>query len=139
MHGRGNLATHKRHAHLIAAVSYADTSRVPPLLLVPGDRQRPPPVRDRWPAVARRLDYSGRLGEVQAPTLVCVGRFDPQTPVGCSQEVAAGVPHARLVIFEHSGHRPFEEEPDRFRAVVRAFVDADEQVRAVPGQRADRG
>jgi proline iminopeptidase len=123
MRGRGTLATHKRHAHLIARASYSDPVRVPPLCLEPGDRQRPAPVRDRWPAVARRLDYRGQLARVRAPTLVCVGRCDPQTPVGCSQELAQGIPGAQLVIFERSGHRPFEEETLRFASIVGAFLD----------------
>lgn len=122
MHGRGSLATHKRHAHLIAQASYVDPARVPPLRLEPGDRWRPAPPRDRWPAVARRLDYRDSLGRVRAPTLVCVGRYDPQTPVGCSQELTRGIPDASLVIFERSGHRPFEEEGARFVAVVGAFL-----------------
>jgi proline iminopeptidase len=123
--GRGGLATHKRHAHLIAQASYVDPSRVPPLRIEPQDDQRPAPVRDRWPAVARRLDYSAQLGQVQAPTLICVGRHDPQTPVGCSEELARGIPSTLLVIFERSGHRPFEEEATRFAAVVGAFLQTD--------------
>jgi proline iminopeptidase len=120
--GRGNLVTHKRHAHLVARASYVDPARVPPLRIEPGDHQRPAPLRDRWPRVARRLDYSRCLDRIQAPTLVCVGRFDPQTPVGCSQELARGIPDARLIIFEHSSHRPFEEEPEHFAAAVATFL-----------------
>jgi pimeloyl-ACP methyl ester carboxylesterase len=125
MRGRGSLATHKRHAHLIARASYVDPSRVPPLRIESDDNHRPAPVRDRWPAVARRLDYSAQLGQVQASTLICVGRHDPQTPVGCSEELARGIPSALLVIFERSGHRPFEEEATRFAAVVGAFLQTD--------------
>src|SRR2546423_5322688 len=124
MRGRGSLATHKRYAHLIAQASYVDPSRVPPLRIDPEDHQQPAPVRDRWPAVARRLDldYSAQLGRVYAPTLICVRRHDPQTPVGCGEELARGIPSALLVIFERSGHRPFEEEATRFAAVVGAFL-----------------
>lgn len=62
------------------------------------------------------------MGRVQAPTLVCVGRYDPQTPVCCSAELARSIPRARLVIYERSGHRPFEEERAQFTADVGAFL-----------------
>jgi pimeloyl-ACP methyl ester carboxylesterase len=34
------------------------------------------------------------------------------------------VPGARLVVFEHSGHMTFVEEPAAYRAAVREFVAA---------------
>jgi pimeloyl-ACP methyl ester carboxylesterase len=120
--GTGNLAIHKRLAHLIAVASYVDPARVPPLSIDAGDRGRPTPIRDRWPRVARRLDYRARLGDVRASTLVCAGRFDPQTPLACAEELAAGIPRAELAVFEHSGHRPFEEEQGQFTAIVNAFL-----------------
>jgi proline iminopeptidase len=54
--------------------------------------------------------------------LICVGRFDPQAPAPCSEELAAGIPGSRLVIFEHSGHYPFTEEPEKFTQVVSEFL-----------------
>jgi pimeloyl-ACP methyl ester carboxylesterase len=41
------------------------------------------------------------------------------------RELARGIPSALLVIFERSGHRPFEEEGTRFAAVVGAFLQTD--------------
>jgi len=123
MRGGGSLALHKRHAQLLSHASYVDKSKVPKICVEEGDERRPPPVRDRWAGVARKLDYSGRLGQVRAPTLVCVGRHDPQTPLPCSEELVQGIPDARLVVFERSGHSPFVEEPARFAAEVAAFME----------------
>lgn len=123
--GKGNLATHKRLLQLIKDASYVDKSQIPRIAIEAGDNRRPAPVRDRWPTVARRLDYSRRLGQVRAPTLVGVGRFDPQAPVACSEELARGIPRARLVIFERSGHYPFVEEPRRFAGEVVSFFQED--------------
>ena len=120
--GRGNLAVHKRLLRLIASVSYHDPRQAPSIAIEAGDERRPAPVRDRWPLVVRRLDYGPRLRNVRAPALVCAGRFDPQAPVACSQELACGMPGARLVIFERSGHYPFVEEAEHFAAEVAAFM-----------------
>jgi proline iminopeptidase len=65
-----------------------------------------------------------RLGEVTVPTLVCVGRYDPQTPWPDNAAIAAALPAGRLEVFERSGHYPFLEEPDRFIAVVEAFLSS---------------
>jgi 3-oxoadipate enol-lactonase len=119
--GFGNLALHKRMVELIRRVSLHDKSMTLEIPIEPKDYHRPAPVRDRWPLVARRLDYSHRLRDVHAPTLVCVGRSDPQAPVGCSQELAEGIPNAHLVIFEHSGHYPFIEEPELFDRELNQF------------------
>jgi pimeloyl-ACP methyl ester carboxylesterase len=39
------------------------------------------------------------------------------------EAIAAGVPGAELVVFEHSGHMTFVEETDRFLAAVREFLE----------------
>jgi proline iminopeptidase len=120
--GWGNLAIHKRLTHMIQRYSTVDQRHVPPLHIRYNDDRRPAPVRDGWPNVARQLDYSNRLGEIRMPTLVCAGRCDPQTPVGCSEELARGIPGAKLVIFERSGHYPFLEAREQFMQVVGTFL-----------------
>ena len=40
----------------------------------------------------------------------------------CSEELASGIANARLVIFEHSGHTPFVEEPERFVRELEGFL-----------------
>ena len=68
-------------------------------------------------------DVKDRLGAITCPTLVAVGRSDPITPVACSEAIAARIPGSRLEIFEHSGHSPPLEEPEKFQRVVRDFLD----------------
>ena len=121
--GHGSLAQHKRMLELIWHASYHDPAHVPAVTIEQADRRRPTPLRDRWPRVAQSIDYRSRLAAVRAPTLVCVGRYDPQAPVACSEELAAGIPGARLAIFEHSGHYPFAEEAGRFAALAAEFLD----------------
>jgi pimeloyl-ACP methyl ester carboxylesterase len=122
--GRGNLRRLKRLQRLFIEASFVDPSRAPLLQLQPGDQHRPPPRRVRWQASVRNLDLRPRLGEITIPTLVCVGRHDPQTPWPSNTEIAAALPAGRLAVFERSGHYPYVEEPDRFAAVVSGFLSS---------------
>ena len=61
-----------------------------------------------------------RLGEVRAPTLVVVGADDPAR--ARAEEVAAGIPGARLAVVAGAGHAPHLERPDRFHALVLDFL-----------------
>jgi pimeloyl-ACP methyl ester carboxylesterase len=74
----------------------------------------------------RRIDYRPRLQEVSAPTLVLAGAHDAQMPPFCSEELAKGIPDARLVSFERSGHHPFAEEPEAFWAAIGRFLSPEQ-------------
>lgn len=63
-----------------------------------------------------------RLGEIQVPTLVAVGRDDFITPPLQAVRLQHGIPNAELVVFEQSGHMPYVEEPERFAPVVRDWL-----------------
>lgn len=67
-------------------------------------------------------DLRADLPRITAPTLVTVGRTDWITPVSCSEEIAALIPGARLVIFEESGHSPQIEQAEEWTATVREFL-----------------
>jgi pimeloyl-ACP methyl ester carboxylesterase len=112
--GRGSLASHKQLVRLTRHASYYNKNLIPEITIHQDDFSRPAPLRSRWDRTARQVDYSDRLGRIWSQTLVCAGRHDPQTPPGCSQELAAGIPSARQVIFEQSGHYPYIEEPACF-------------------------
>ncbi|KAJ3499584.1 hypothetical protein NLG97_g209 [Lecanicillium saksenae] len=70
-----------------------------------------------------RIDLRSRLGEIQAPTLVVVGRHDPVTPVQESQEIHDRIKGSVLAIFENSGHSPPSEEPELFQEKLWHFLD----------------
>jgi pimeloyl-ACP methyl ester carboxylesterase len=118
------LAIHKRLAQLLAEASYVNKALVPHIEIASGDRRRHAPVRDGWSRTVfmSRLDYQARLGEIRAPTWVGVGRYDPQTPVPCGEELAQGISGARLIIFERSGHYPFIEEREQFKLALGEFL-----------------
>ncbi|NIP61105.1 MAG: alpha/beta fold hydrolase [Gemmatimonadetes bacterium] len=69
-------------------------------------------------------DVTDRLGEIRVPTLVLVGRHDWITPPAeGAGRLLEGIPDARGVVFEESGHFPFMEEPERFLTTVRAWLE----------------
>lgn len=84
----------------------------------------------RWDAAAsarygqllRDYNLEPRLGEIQIPTLIIVGRDDVVTPPAQAQRLQRGIPHSELVIFEQSGHLPYLEEPDLFVQTVREWL-----------------
>lgn len=90
----------------------------------PGDWLRRRRGRPEWHRIARRLDLTPRLVHVTVPTLVLCGRHDPQFPPACSRQLAARIPQADLVLFDHSGHSPFLDEPGPFWRSVQDFLAA---------------
>jgi len=66
-------------------------------------------------------DVTGRLGEIDVPTLVTSGRHDECTPA-LSEEVHRGIRGSEWVLFEDSSHMPFVEERERYMRVVGDFL-----------------
>jgi len=122
--GRSNLRRLKRLQRLVTEASFVDPNLAPVIPIQPGDEQRPPPCRARWQASVRAVDLRARLGEITVPSLVCVGRHDPQTPWPSNAEIAAALSAGRLEVFERSGHYPYVEEPDHFAAVASGFLSS---------------
>jgi pimeloyl-ACP methyl ester carboxylesterase len=124
--GRGDLALHKKLQNLMKRASFHDKTLFAPVEIEAGDEEQGVPVRTIWSKnMYSRLSYADRLGEVQARTLVIAGRYDPEAPLPCSEELASGISNAQLVVFKHSGHFPFMEEPERFGEIVAAFLGGD--------------
>ena len=68
------------------------------------------------------IDWRDMLETISIPVLVCVGRYDRNAPLPAAEYVSASVPNGELVVFEHSAHAPFYEEPDRFNEVLERFI-----------------
>lgn len=120
------LATERLLNNFIDRRSFCDPTLFEPTRVRPGDWFRRRKGRTDWHRIARRLDYSGRLGELGMPVLVMCGRHDPVYAPACSEELAAGIDGAELVWFEHSGHFPYVEEPESFREAVDTFLAGDQ-------------
>jgi proline iminopeptidase len=68
------------------------------------------------------IEVEDRLAGVTHPVLVLAGRHDRTCSVEGAEAIAAGIPGAELVVFEHSGHMSFVEEPDAYRAALQRFL-----------------
>lgn len=68
------------------------------------------------------LDIFLKSDNSQVPTLVTVGRHDYVTPLHFAEEIASGIPDSRLEIFEHSGHAPHSDEPQKFNRIILEFL-----------------
>ena len=68
------------------------------------------------------IEVEDRLGSVVQPVLVLAGRHDRTCVVEGAEAIAAGIPHAELVVFENSGHMTFVEENETYLATVRDFL-----------------
>ena len=66
-------------------------------------------------------DITGRLGEIDVPTLVTSGRHDECTPKQ-AEIVHRGIPGSEWVLFEDSSHMQFCEEPERYLEVLDDFL-----------------
>jgi proline iminopeptidase len=69
------------------------------------------------------FDLRPALTSVTAPTLVVAGREDFILGPAACQEVADGIRNARLEVLDGVGHMPWVESPERFAAMVTAFLD----------------
>ena len=80
------------------------------------------------------IDYSGQRVSAAdrlyltslLPTLVVWGRRDPLIPAAHGEAAHREMPGSRLEIFEDAGHFPHLDEPIRFTAILRDFLEETE-------------
>jgi pimeloyl-ACP methyl ester carboxylesterase len=82
-----------------------------------------------WPVFARqqeaiigRPDSRADLAGVAVPALVLCGRDDAITPLEVSEEMAAGIPGAELVVLDDCGHLSTWERPDAVTEALSAWL-----------------
>jgi L-proline amide hydrolase len=73
-------------------------------------------------------DITGRLGQIEVPTLIFSGRYDEVTPA--STETAHRlIPGSEYVVMEESSHMSQAEQPEETFALVRDFLARAEALR----------
>jgi pimeloyl-ACP methyl ester carboxylesterase len=86
-------------------------------------KNTPGPLADLWGSVTVQ-DFRETLGGLDLPVLIAHGArsqlYTPQT----AADLAARLPDARVVAFEHSGHAPNLEEPETFNATIADFAQS---------------
>jgi len=78
--------------------------------------------RAQYDACWRFVEQHSHVEEIAAHTLVVHGDADRIVPYQNGVELARRIPGSELVRFAGAGHLLFLEEPDRFNAVVAAFL-----------------
>ena len=73
-------------------------------------------------AIMGRIDSRPSLANITCPTLVLCGREDVLTPRALAEEIAAGIPGARLDLIDHCGHLSAMERPDAVTAELRQWL-----------------
>ena len=68
------------------------------------------------------FDLRPAMGSVTAPTLVVAGREDFILGPAACQEIADGIPNARLEVLDEVGHMSWVESPEKFASIVKAFL-----------------
>jgi proline-specific peptidase len=90
------------------------------------DRSAHPEVAQTLMGRLRDWDITARLGEIEVPTLVVVGRYGIVTPA-LSETLHRGIPRSRLVVFEQSAHFPYITETAPYLQTVERFLEEVEQ------------
>lgn len=67
-------------------------------------------------------DFRSMLAEISAPALVLWGEYDTVTPRHLSEELAAGIPGARMEVLRDAGHVSNLDNPGAFNRAVFSFL-----------------
>ncbi|MEU7630031.1 alpha/beta hydrolase [Nocardia sp. NPDC049220] len=129
--------SHDDLAIFVQAVKYARPSVVKPFIAACFAETPPDEVIDAVYAETTKMstsaacaiwydmafaDYRRVLPAVTVPALLVYGAQSKIFPGPLDEWLAAQLPSAKAVRFEHSGHVPFFEEPERFNEVLAEFL-----------------
>lgn len=81
------------------------------------------PPRVRAALFAREVGHDDLLAALDVPALIVHGTEDRVVDVSAARHAADLIPNATASFWEGCDHGPFVEDPERFVAEVRAFVD----------------
>lgn len=84
--------------------------------------------------VQKRLDYYSyeelsnfdireEISKIQIPTIVYCGKHDSQCPLVYSIEIHKLIPQSKLYIFDKSNHAPYLEEKEKFKEMIKDFIN----------------
>ncbi len=71
------------------------------------------------------IDLTTRLSAIASPTLAIVGADDQGTPPAMAEEIVRAIDGARLEVIPAAAHLSNIEQPDRFNALLHAFLAAN--------------
>lgn len=69
-------------------------------------------------------DLRDQLPKIKQPTLLLWGDRDDQTPLADGQLMEDLIPDAGLIVFDNSTHFAFLENRERFKTIIKAFLES---------------
>ncbi|HDN79437.1 MAG: hypothetical protein DRI61_07250 [Chloroflexi bacterium] len=69
------------------------------------------------------FDSTPWLAEIEAPTLIIVGKDDKVCPVSKAEEMHRLIPNSELVVFENCGHISMYEQRDALNKALEEFIE----------------
>jgi len=88
-----------------------------------GDLGFEPAIGNAVEKATANLDLTAKLAGFRFPTLVINGRYDMNVAPLTAWRLAHTIPGAKVVFFEHSGHLPAYEEPEKYIEVLEGFLN----------------
>jgi aminoacrylate hydrolase len=70
----------------------------------------------------QKFDRRDQLSQISTPTLVICSKDDTQTPSYFSEELAAKIPTAELVLMEYGGHACSRTAPQEFNEIILKYL-----------------
>ena len=80
------------------------------------------PEPDGVELIRPELVATQHLAEIQAPTMIVQGSFDLPAVIAHSEELARGIPGAKIEKVVGTAHLPSLEKPDYFNRLLRDFI-----------------
>jgi pimeloyl-ACP methyl ester carboxylesterase len=74
-------------------------------------------------AIIGRIDSRPHLGAIRCPAMVVAGREDAIMPMEVSEELAKGIPGAKLAVIEESAHLPTIEKPAEMTKLLMQWLE----------------
>lgn len=94
-----------------------------------------PGFRERIWADEARIDLENKFDSFDIPTLIVEAKWDLTWTADKPRKILENHPGAKLVVFDHSGHSPFSDEPDLFFSTLSDFIKV---AKAAPAPAAGR-
>ncbi|OGC35757.1 hypothetical protein A3J90_01300 [candidate division WOR-1 bacterium RIFOXYC2_FULL_37_10] len=76
-----------------------------------------------WFERLKKEDFRSFLPQIKIPTLLIHGNQDNVVPVESSKYMNSQISNSKLEIFKGAGHAPFIEKADKFRLLLKQFIE----------------
>jgi proline iminopeptidase len=120
----GDSASGKESLHEYLKMLFVSTEKRDEFLSRSSTYQYNRQVNEALNADLAKYDMWPVLPTFKMPTLVITGRYDINVAPSTAWKIHNAIPGSRWQVFEHSGHLPYFEEPEKFAQVVGDFLGA---------------